>query len=220
MAGKNVCVAALDRGTEQQIRLNSPQPTESHCAGLDIGVEINVSWSLSANNAQPHAEDGVWEPQSLRITRRLNAAELLELLQPPAKIRVSDIFGDPWRRGRNGNVGFQPGVGASSLGSLIMDGISIRGEDNGLRVLFKDADGDYVVPFQDLHVRLHQQRCPQCQLDWVGPTHRAYADRPVLLRLGLTRPYEIEGYHPPTCWLQVNHIIPLELALSDHFRLS
>lgn len=220
MRGRNVCVAALDADRGQQIRLDSPQPTESNCANLDIGMEISVAWSQSQNITAPHVEDGHWEPQSLNVVRLLSKAELLDLLHSSVRNRIAELFGDPWRRARNGNIGYQPEVGQRSLGSVIVDRVSIHGEGNGLRVLFNDSDGRYIVPLQDLHVRLHQYSCPQCERDWVGQVHRAYADRSVLLRLGLTRPYEIPGYHPPTCWLQVNHIIPLDPAGLDHFRIG
>lgn len=183
-------------------------------------MEISVAWRPSQSITAPHVEDGHWEPQSLSVVRVLSKAELLATLRLSVRNRVAELFSDPWRRARNGNVGYQPEVGQRSLGSLLVNGVEIRGEDNGLRVLFSDSDGDYVVPLQDLHVRLHQHGCPQCARDWVGQVHRAYADRPVLLRLGLTRPYEIPGYHPPTCWLQVNPIIPLDQAGFDHFRLG
>jgi len=219
MTGNNVCIAALNLDTGQQIRLDFPQPIESDCSNLDIGAVINVEWTPGKDNKSPHIEDGPWDEKNLKIIKALNLGELRDLLVPLAKGRVEDIFGAPSRKAANGNIGYEPGVGHRSLGSLLVDKVNIKGEGNGLRVIFKDRDDQYVVPFQDLYMRLHQTTCAECNLRWIEQAAQSYAESPALVRLGLTRPYEVPGYHPLTCWLQVNHIILLDPAHPDHFRL-
>jgi len=214
MLPPKVCIAAI-QGT-RTIRLNRPQPDERVLAsvgGLLPGDRVSVQWLDNPFYVPPHVEDGTWEPQSFRKLDRMTKPELIDLLLPGAARSVEEAFGHEWFRGVRGNGAFRPGEGARSLASLIVRDVRVYQWFEGVRVDFTDDGGPWtMVPLEDLLVRRHQVLCADCTTSrgrvsgFDANLRKEFSGRDVLLRVGLTRPFEAAGQET-ACWLQVTGVI-------------
>lgn len=216
MLPPKVCIAALQ--AERTIRLNRPQPDEAVLAsigGLLPGDRVAIDWLDNPFFVPPHVEDGDWEPESLHKLGRLPKPELVDLLLPGAACSVEEAFGQKWFRGTKGNGAFRPGTGARSLATVLARDVRVYQWFPSVRVNFRDdRDRWTMVPLEDLGVRRHQQLCPECLASngRISGFDRNLRDefwgRDVLLRVGLTRPFEAEGQET-ACWLQVTGVYPI-----------
>jgi hypothetical protein len=216
MLPPKVCIAAL-QGT-RTIRLNRPQPDEqilSSIGGLLPGDRVAVEWLDNPFYVPPHVEDGDWEPETLRKLDRLTKPELVDLLLPGVTRSVGEAFGQEWFRGAKGNGAFHPGTGERSLASVLAREVRVYQWFQSVRVDFEEEGGRWThVPLEDLSVRRHQVLCEDC-VTTPNRTSRfnqnlrsEFWDRDVLLRVGLTRPFEAEGQET-ACWLQVTGVYPI-----------
>lgn len=213
MLPPKVCIAALQGA--RTIRLNRPQPDEqvlSRIGGLLPGDRVSVEWLDNPFYVPPHVEDGIWEPQSFRKLSRLTKPELVDLLMRGAATSVEEAFGHEWFRGARGNGAFKPGEGKRSLASVLVREVRVYQWFDSVRVDFTDAGGTWtMVPLEDLSVRRHQTLCSGC-LTNIGRVsgfdlnlRKEFSSRDVLLRVGLTRPFEAERQET-ACWLQVTGV--------------
>ena len=216
MLPPKVCIAALLGA--RTIRLNRPQPDEhvlSSMGGLLPGDRVSVEWLDNPFYVPPHVEDGTWEPQSFHKINRLSKPELVELLMASAARSVEEAFGREWFRGVKGNGAFKPGEGERSLASILARDVRVYQWFHSVRVDFRDDGGKWsMVPLEDLSVRRHQDLCPDCTASQSRVSgfdlnlRREFAGRDVLLRVGLTRPFEADGQET-ACWLQVTGVYPI-----------
>jgi hypothetical protein len=71
-----------------------------------------------------------------------------------------------------------------------------------------------MVPLEDLLVRRHQALCADCTASrgrisgFDANLRKEFWGRDVLLRVGLTRPFEAAGQET-ACWLQVTGVYPI-----------
>jgi hypothetical protein len=216
MLPPKVCIAALQG--ERTIRLDRPRPDERMLAsigGLVPGDQVTVDWLDDPFYVPPHVEDGSWKRQSLLKVGRLSKSELVDLLLPSAARSVEEAFGHEWFRGIKGNGAFRPGIGERSLASIVAHNVRVYQWFQSVRVDFKDDCGFWtMVPLEDLGVRRHQALCPDCITTpgrisrFNDNLHRDFWGRDVVLRVGLTRPFEAEGQET-ACWLQVTGVYPI-----------
>ena len=213
MQRPKVCIAALQGG--RTIRLNRPQPDEQvlkSIGGLLPSDRVCVEWLDNPFYVPPHVEDGTWEPMSFRKLERLSKTELIDVLMPGVARSVEEAFGHEWFRGARGNGAFRPGEGARSLASVLARDVRVYQWFQSVRVDFKDACGQWtMVPLEDLSVRRHQVLCPDCVTTPARISRfnfnlrNEFWGREVLLRVGLTRPFDAEGQET-ACWLQVTGV--------------
>lgn len=216
MLPPKVCIAALQG--DRTIRLNHPQPNEHVLAsfgGLVTGDRVMVEWLDNPFYVPPHVEDGSWEPETFRKLGRLTKSELVDLLLPKAARSVEEAFGAEWFRSERGNGAFHPGVGERSLASILVRDVRVYQWFNGVRVDFADSLGRWtMVPLEDLSVRRHQELCQDCLTNVSRVSgfdlnlRKEFSGRDVLLRVGLTRPFEAERQET-ACWLQVTGVYPI-----------
>jgi len=216
MLPPKVCIAALQSG--RTIRLNRPQPDErvlSSIGGLLPGDRVSVEWLDNPFYVRPHVEDGMWEPQSFRKVGRLTKPELVDILMPGAARSVAEAFGHEWFLSAKGNGAFRPGQGERSLASLIVRDVRVYQWFESVRVDFTDDGGRWtMVPLEDLSVRRHQKLCAECLVNRRRVSgfdlnlRKEFSAPRVLLRVGLTRPFEAEGQET-ACWLQVTGVYPI-----------
>jgi hypothetical protein len=216
MRPPRVCVAALQG--ERAIRLEEPNPDEQLLAsigGLLPGDMVAVEWLDDPFYEPPHVEDGAWEPETFRKLDRLTKPELVDVLLPTAARSVEEKFGQEWFRGAKGNGAFRPRTGERSLASILARDVRVYQWFQSVRVDFRDDTAAWtMVPLEDLGVRRHQALCPDC-ITTPGRISRfnynlrnEFWGRDVLLRVGLTRPFEAAGQET-ACWLQVTGVYPI-----------
>lgn len=223
MAGDAVCIAAADGANA--IRLSTPQPRDEwlrSVGGLSPGDEITVTWRQEKRYRPPHIEDGRWVPSSLTKIGRVTGEELIARLGAHSCPSVGKAFGEPAFRSPRGNPAFSPGRGSRSLVTLRVKRIAMRPFGSGVRADFVDDDGVWkMVPMEDLAIRVHQARCPDCAGDGLAENLTAESSgEEALVRIGLGRPFQATADSRPGCYLQVNHVFPLAPSHPPHFVIS
>ena len=214
MSGQNICVGAITT-KNAQIRLNTPNPTRATFDGLDIATSIEVDWDAS-HVSPPHTEDGSWSILSLQPYQPVSGTAFRELIQSiHYGTSVEELYGQVFEKAQNGNVGFKPGQGDCSLTTMAADRVTFVDAGDHVRI---SIPGGISTRIEDLRVHEHQAGCQECQRSLLSVLARTYSGRRVFLRLGLSRPFSRMTGSPQACWLQVNHVIPMDEPLDGHYR--
>jgi hypothetical protein len=212
MSGDAVCVAGLDLGTDETVRLANPQPTQRLIAalgGLAPGDILKLDTKRVKNTVPPHVEDCEWNPRSLKKVGVSPSADLVKVVRPTVFASVEAAFGEPTIKGRNGNSAWEPGSGARSLATIAVLYVRAAADRNDRpRIAFKDDALGYWpgVPLQDLRVKQHQAKCQDCAAGHLERIRSEFEANRTLIRVGLTRPFAPEGSEP-LCWLQVTNVL-------------
>jgi hypothetical protein len=217
MSGDKVCIAAKLGG--KSIRLAEPHPRDAwltSIGGLVPGDLVRVRWRPTKRHRPPHAEDGRWSPNAFSKVRNLEFDELSDELGTSAFDGVEEAFGKPLFVTEKGNPAFRADHGSRSLATLRARRVSVYPHGDGVRTDFTDSRRSWhMVPVEDLSIRKHQQRCPDCSKRLRAFLGEQYDSAEAILRIGLGRPYQ-GGSNPLGCYLQVNHIFPTT-ARVGHF---
>lgn len=219
MAGDAVCVVAADGG--RSIRLSTPQPRDAwldSIGGLAPGDQLNVTWRREKTYKPPHIEDGRWVPSSLVKSGRLDRDDLIATLSANSYPSVTKAFGRPAFHSPRGNPAFAPGRGSRSLATLRVRRVLLQPIGHGVRATLVDDDGvTKMVPVEDLAIRMHQERCPDCAGDGLAENLSAeLSGGDAVVRIGLGRPFQSASDSRPGCYLQVNHVL-LMAGRGGHF---
>ncbi len=202
MQGDRICIAALCG--KRTIRLHDPQPREQHWRALDHlapGDVVSVTWRPVKRYRPPHAEDGNWNPATFEKVGKLSVDEFVARLSELASRTLVEAFGQPWFRTQRGNAAFKP-RGQRSIVSVRAKRVIARRLGDAVRVDFSDGEREWkTVPLEDLAVRTGSR-------PWQMTGDEA------VLRVGLGRPYQAGPDKPPACFLQVNHIFPIDQGAS------
>lgn len=223
MAGDAVCIAAAD-GTKA-VRLSTPQPRDlwlESIGSLAPADQISVTWRREKRYKPPHIEDGRWVPSSLTKVGSLAREEFLGSLRAQSFPSVGKAFGQPAFYSQRGNPAFTPGRGSRSLATLRVKRILLRPIGEGIRADFVDDDGvSKMVPVEDLAIRMHQNRCPECAGDGLAENLTAeFSGDNALVRIGLGRAFKSADNNRRGCYLQVNHVFPTSSERPSHFALT
>jgi hypothetical protein len=181
-----------------------------HGGPFDFGKLVNIG-PVRPVPEPPETEDVVFEPGRARAERTLASAELWELLGRDCREDLRAVFGADLQPRGSGAV-VEIGRGQVSLGCLApsqQPRLALRargGQPGGVRLRLVDRGRELDLSLAD--IRCYGQ-------DHVTPDPAVFADLqrrlaagvPVLLSIGLTRPYSSNpGVDPPFHWLQVNNI--------------
>jgi hypothetical protein len=212
MSGDAVCIAGIDLASDQTVRLAQPQPTQRLVAtmgGLTPGDILKLDCKPLRSIEAPHVEDCEWNPRSVKRVGMSSAKELHCALAPTTFDSVTQAFGEPSIKGRNGNSAWMPGAGARSLATVSVLYVRACADKNDrVRLAFKDEALDYWpgVPLQDLRVKQHGGTCDTCKADALSTIREEFDANRTIIRVGLTRPFAPDGSEP-VCWLQVTNIL-------------
>jgi len=220
MAGDAVCIAAAYG--DKAVRLSTPQPRDgwlTSVGNLTPGDRIALTWRREKRYTPPHIEDGRWVPASLRKLGRLSPADLVAAVERHAFSSVVKAFSQPLFRSPRGNPAFRPGKGSRSLATLRVKRVLVRPAVRGVRADFVDAEGIWkMVPVEDLAIRTHEEMCRDCRGDGFAENlANEFSRGESLIRIGLGRAFQSDGESRPGCYLQVNHILPIDAIAHPHF---
>ena len=213
MAGDAVCVAGIDLGSGETVRLNDPQPTRRMIAKLPLtsGDVVRVDCKPLRPVTAPHVEDYKWSQRSLRKEGAMPFDEMRDLVEKTAFRSMDDAFGGASWKGSGGNSAWSPGSGQRSLATLVVRYVRAERDRTGkVRVVLRDDKQMLfgAIPFQDLRVRTHETECAECRGDEYLAQIRAEFDaNRSLVRVGLTRPFAARTEDRAGCWLQVTNIL-------------
>lgn len=209
MSGQFICLAGFDETSRCYVRplLRGSRLTTDHLASgrgvFDLGSVIDIK-SVEPQPSPPEVEDLLFSLAQASLVTQLTPAEFWRGLSGRAIPRLRIIFGDDLARdGRTCAV--DPQGGKASLGCLGPSRVRILlepyGERRTLRLELADDDyGDLLLPVTDLRC-FRAGQPDEKTINWLDE----HLDQPVLLSVGLTRPYQPPG-KTLRHWLQVNNI--------------
>lgn len=210
MAPGFVCVAGVDHADGAHVRPVMAQgrlPVElvaSRGGPFNMGAVLELGPTQHVGQP-PEVED--WQFDWRRVQSRGFAEpdELWETLLAQAQPCLADIFGPELRPHRQSAV-VDLGSGRASLGCFLPETpptlfINQRGR---LRMTLTHGDASYTLSVTDL--RLCDARYNPDRAAVVAVRRRIDAGVPLVLAVGLTRPYQPRDDEPACHWLQVNNI--------------
>jgi hypothetical protein len=187
MSGDKVCIAARLNG--KSIRLAEPHPRDTwvtSVGGLGPGDLVRVQWRPTKRYRRPHSEDGRWSPSAFAKVRNLRLDELSRELGPSAFNSVEEAFGKPLFVTERGNPAFRPDHGSRSLATVRARRVSVYPHGDGVRTDFTDSQRSWrMVPVEDLAIRQHQHRCPDCSKRLRASLAEQYDSTEAIVRIGL-----------------------------------
>jgi hypothetical protein len=224
-----VCVAGLDVETGHHVRPVVPmgvlqsRATAPRGGPFDMASVVDLGLTRPVPSP-PEVEDAEFTWWHARAVRPVPADLFWEMLQHVAEPSLHQIFGPALRTiglpGRRRAV-TDVGTGQASLGVLIPSGrprLTLGTKPDGRQVVrMVLSDGDLMLDLSVTDLRLYAEDGSRPDAERVhGVARRLARGVPVLLGVGLTRPFAAREGEPPLHWLQVNN---LHLADDPAWRL-
>ena len=210
----HICVAGIDLGTLENVRLVLPYPhafthyLHTSCGGpLDLYARLGISATIPKGRP-PETEDHEITLHHIRPLGKMDHRALWSLLSSRAKRDVNSIFGPALEITRN-TYSSAPGQGTVSLGFLrprYLVKLFVRQiEDRTkLALSYQESGNRFALPVSDLRLHELKDGFPVNKAAVYAMNRQIEMASSVILSVGLTRPWA--GRH----WLQVNgiHIAP------------
>lgn len=205
-----ICVAGIEEGTLRHVRPVTPGARMySALAGVmggcfEIGALVDLGETRPCGTP-PETEDVAFTAWSAEKIGVLPAGEFWRILQSVASDNLEDLFGGGLERA-GGTFTVPQGKGSASLGCLIPESQpSLRLWENNIRLEFLYGGEPLRLSVTDLRLRHIADYQPD--RDAVERVARKLRQgTPVLLSVGLTRPWRKEGDAVARHWLQVNNL--------------
>lgn len=211
-----VCAAGVDIATRRHVRLMParahlrPESLAAHGGPLAIAAILDLGPAKDIGK-RPEVEDREFDPRKTGAHGLLAAPRFWNMLTQVAKPGLASIFGSDLHPAGACSCGVDAGRGIASLGCLIPQGrpdLYIRerpGKPPQVRMKF--TDGAFNVDVGVTDIRLYGADHATPDEDAVNAAMSQLAGaQPVILSVGLTRPYaprdEVAAIH----WLQVNNV--------------
>jgi hypothetical protein len=217
MRAPHVCVAGIDVETQRHVRPVLPGVQQlttallrTHGGPFDIAVEVELG-RTSKVATPPEVEDHIFEPARAKALRTFLDHDFWSLLEAVSAQRLLEIFGNDLTPIGATSCGVNVGYGVASLGCLIPANrprLRLRARQaKPAQIRIVVTDGEFHLDLSVTDVRLYQ---PDLATP-VEPVVRDIDRRmrrgvPVVLSVGLTRPFATSPEHAPVHWLQVNNI--------------
>lgn len=205
-----ICVAGVDPSSGKHVRpvMNGRLPrTLLAVEGgpFDIALEVDLGTVRAVGNA-PEVEDHQFYHWSARATRTVPGDEFWALLAAVSRAQLRALFGDDlYQEGATCVV--DAGAGCASLGCLMPAArpyLTINSWGT-LRMRVNDGVFDVSLPVTDL--RLFADDHTAIRRDVLADMNRRLARGvPVILSVGLSRPFRKSERDAERHWLQVNGI--------------
>jgi hypothetical protein len=210
-----ICVAGIDPQTGKHVRpvLNgrlSRDLLATRGGPFDMAAWVDLGPTIYAGTP-PEIEDYAFTHHVACAAAVASPTDFWSLLQGVAHRRLVDIFGPDLQPNGSGCT-LSLGKGLASLGCLIPAGrpeLHVH-DDTKVRLRFSDSVQEVSLSITDL--RFYQGDRWTLKRATVADVQRRLRDGvPVVLSVGLTRPWQKEGDVEKRHWLQVNGI-----HLADH----
>lgn len=223
----SVCVAGVDVETGQHVRPVLPRVAISDqlCSRrggpFDMATVVDLG-TIRPVPQPPQLEDHEFTPWHARAVQQIEPTLFGEMLGYLAKSTLRELFGPALRPAGWNHAIVSVGEGTSSLGCLAPTGRPhLTAEERDGRapsIRLKFTDGFFRLSLSVTDLRFWEEDHVTPRYDLVNDvSHRLERGVPILLSVGLTRPFSSRDEDPPVHWLQVNNI-----HLEDHptWRLS
>jgi hypothetical protein len=211
-----ICVAGVNVDDGKHVRPVQPMGRlrESLCATqggpFDMATVVDLGSTRPVPSA-PEVEDVEFTPWHARATKPIEPVLFWEMLSYLARPSLRTVFGPDLKRVGAGSAIVEQGGGTASLGCLRPRGqptICLRPRPDRSpqpRLQFSDGTFDLDLAITDLRfVERDHQTVRRDDFD--AAARRLAEGVPVLLSVGLTRPYSGDADRPPVHWLQVNNL--------------
>lgn len=206
----HICVAGIDTATGAHVRpvifgRLSAALLARYGGPFDLAAVVALG-PTHADGKPPEVEDQRFEPKRARRLRQLDTAAFWALLQRAARTRLRDIFGSALRpQGRACAV--PAGEGIASLGCLVPAAPPTLALDTAGKPRVTLSDGALAANVSVTDLRLYRDDFQTPRRDAVEAlAARITSGVPVIVSVGLTRPFAKDDGSPPLHWLQVNNL--------------
>lgn len=209
MQERYICVAGIDLATRQHVRpvLQVRMTTASlvrNGGAFDMARVVNLG-AVDHVVAAPEVEDCLFTPARISDSSPMPAHDFWSLLGSMSGDTIGHLFGD--RLARVGaTFAAELGTGTHSLGCLRPQyPPELLTAVGRIRLRLREGPETLSLPVTDLRLYDAHQQAPRLALA-DGVAARIRAGVPVILSLGLTRPWARPGDTVARHWLQVNNI--------------
>ncbi len=205
-----ICVAGIDISNNQHVRpvLGGRLTTNllAFNGGLfDIASLIDLG-QVRYNGSAPEVEDYYFNPQNARSMGAVPPEQFWKQLQDVAQRSIVDIFGPTIKPFKSGCV-VDVRTGNASLGCLIPatpPRLSVNGYGK-IRAIITDGSFNVDLSVTDIRLCEIDHKTPKREL--IEKINKRMQDKnPVILSVGLTRPWKHQDDTAERHWLQVNNI--------------
>jgi hypothetical protein len=211
-----ICLAGIDLATARHVRpvkRGGPLGTNllaRHGGPFDIGrcVDLGVTKYVGR---PPEVEDFLFDPKKVAVLAAPTPAAFWELLVAQARPNLRAIFGPDLTRRSPGSCATDEGKGLVSLGCLLPTGrpqlflLDRPAKPRQVRLAVSDGVLDLELGVTDIRLYGADHVTPDPEAVRSTGTRLA-AGVPVVLSVGLSRPYTPSAGVPRGHWLQVNSI--------------
>lgn len=211
-----VCVAGVDVADGRQIRPVIPRgrlpvTMSAHRGGpFDMATVVDLG-DVRAVGEPPDVEDYEFTQWHARATRDIEPDLFWEMLHLLAQPSARQIFGPALHGTGRGRASVAAGAGIASLGCLTPRGrpeLYLTDRPGGapaVRLRFSDGEMRFDLSVTDLRLYGSDHVTPDIEL--LGRVEqRIQRGVPILLSVGLTRPFAAKAGDEPVHWLQVNNL--------------
>jgi hypothetical protein len=205
-----VCIAGLDRGSGRHVRpvLRGVRLGErllrQNGGPFEMATRVDLGPTQPAG-APPETEDWAFDPRFARVIEAIDPDEFWRSVRSVAASYLVDLFGEDLKP-QGHTFAVDIGRGSASLGCLAPARASLYVDVRGtLRIALDDARMQPILPVTDL--RFYERDFRTVRRDAVrGHAERLRRGVPVILSVGLTRPWQRPGDAVARHWLQVNNL--------------
>lgn len=208
MATGYVCVAGIDLDTGEHVRPVLRGRIEQRFSGalggpFDIGSVVDLG-RVQYVGEPPETEDHRFDLHGIYSAGHLRGDRFWDVLQHTARSTFGEIFGSQLRpNGRT--LAVDEGYGQASLGLLVPETPPRLIEDRYGGVRLEAQAGDFSGSFPITDLRMHDRNFAIDQRAVARIRQKLTRRVPVILGVGLTRPWQKPGDSKPYHWLQINN---------------
>lgn len=210
MAPGFICVAGVNPTTGEHVRPTtygrlSRRLLRAEGGVFDIAAIVDIG-DAAPDGIAPEVEDCHFEPSRARFLSTVTPGNYWTLLNTVARPTLADIFGPELQRSGS-TCSTARGKGLASLGCLqIVSRPALTRDDYG-KLRMRLSDGHMTASVSVTDIRLVADDHKTIRDDIVADLKRRMERGvPVILSIGLSRPYARPGDSEERHWLQVNGI--------------
>jgi hypothetical protein len=211
-----ICVAGVNVDDGTHVRPVQPlgrlrdNLCATHGGPFDMATVVDLG-STRPVPSPPEVEDYEFTPWHARATKAIEPELFWNMLTYLARPNLRAIFGPRLRRVGTGSMIVDQGGGMASLGCLRPHGqptMYLRPRpDKPPQPRLQFSDGTFDLDLSITDLRFVERDHQTIRHDFFEAAARRLAEGvPVLLSVGLTRPYSSDADRPPAHWLQVNNL--------------
>lgn len=209
MQSRFICVAGIDLATLQHVRplLRSRMTTASltrNGGAFDLARVVNLG-AVDHIGTAPETEDYLFAPARIADSSPLPGQEFWDLLHSISGDAIGRLFGDSLAR-VGATFAAELGTGTNSLGCLRPQyPPELLTSEGRIRLRIREGLETVSLPVTDLRLYDVGQQAPRLALAQAVAA-RIRNGVPVILGVGLSRPWTRPGDAIARHWLQVNNI--------------